>query len=210
MSDQTQKSRPLYYHGLLLGIFALVSGTLLAVGYSQTKQDIAARAAEDLQNSLSQVIPTGSYNNNPATDSVTLQRSDGTTVTVYQARNNGLISAVAFEVSKGGYSGEIRLILGLDRDGKILGVRVIKHTETPGLGDKMEVSKGKWIFGFDGLSLGNPPNEQWKVKKDNGHFDQFTGATITPRAIVGAIHEGLEFFAAQREQMLSGKPLSKE
>jgi electron transport complex protein RnfG len=203
MNHPQKPQRHLSYHGILLGLFSLIAGGLLAWGYISTKEDIATRANEDLQSSLDQVIPTQLYDNSPATDTVTLKRSDGTPVTVYRARLKSEITAVAFEVSQPGYSGVIKLILGLDRDGKVLGVRVVKHTETPGLGDKMELSKGKWILDFDNLSLGNPPIEQWKVKKDGGRFDQFTGATITPRAVVRAIREGLEFYSVEREHIIA-------
>jgi len=109
---------------------------------------------------------------------------------------------VAFETARKGYSGEIRLLLGIDENGKLLGVRVLKHTETPGLGDKIEVNRSDWITRFNGLSLGNPPEAQWAVKKDGGPFDQFAGATITPRAVVNGIRDGLRLFAAHRKTLL--------
>ena len=108
------------------------------------------------------------------------------------------MTGVAYEVFGTGYAGQMKLMLGVDAEGRALGVRVLAHKETPGLGDKIEVKKGDWILQFDGLSLGNPPVEKWKVKKDGGQFDQFTGATITPRGVVSAIREGLEFFAAHQ------------
>lgn len=200
------KPRSLFYHGLLLGFFCLLAGLLLTWGYLGTRMDIATRAKEDLQTSLNQVLPPSLYDNMPASDTLTLPSSGLTSVTVYRARLQGQVSAVAFEISQPGYSGIIKLILGLDRDGNILGVRVLQHSETPGLGDKMELGKSKWILAFDQLSLGNPPSDQWHVKKDNGRFDQFTGATITPRAIVRAIHEGLEFYSAKREQIITHHP----
>jgi len=95
------------------------------------------------------------------------------------------------------------LIMGIDRDGKVLGVRVLSHKETPGLGDKIEVSKGKWIFSFDGKSSQTPDNAGWRVKKDGGIFDQFTGATITPRAIVKAVKQGLDFFNVHKTEIMN-------
>jgi electron transport complex protein RnfG len=92
-------------------------------------------------------------------------------------------------------------MLGVDAEGKVLGVRVLAHKETPGLGDKIEVKKGDWILRFAGLSLGNPLPEKWKVKKDGGQFDQFAGATITPRGVVKAVREGLDFFAANQAKL---------
>lgn len=197
------KPRSLFYHGLLLGLICLIAGLLLTWGYLGTRLDIATRAKEDLQASLNQVLPPSLYDNIPANDVITLTSNDHIPVTVYCARLRGQLSAVAFEISRPGYSGIIKLIMGLDRDGNILGVRVLQHRETPGLGDKMELGKSKWILVFNQLSLGNPPSDQWHVKKDNGRFDQFTGATITPRAIVRAIHEGLEFYSAKREQIIN-------
>jgi electron transport complex protein RnfG len=110
---------------------------------------------------------------------------------------------VAFGITAQGYAGPIELILGLDTRGQILGVRAIAHAETPGLGDKIEASRDDWILGFNGLSLSDPPSERWAVKKDGGDFDQFSGATITPRAVVGAIKTGLAFFAAKRDTLLA-------
>ncbi|HET8791735.1 MAG TPA: RnfABCDGE type electron transport complex subunit G, partial [Modicisalibacter sp.] len=103
------------------------------------------------------------------------------------------------------YSGDISLLVGIDANGELTGVRVLSHRETPGLGDKIEVRKSDWITQFAGLSLGNPPIEQWAVKKDGGVFDAFTGATITPRAVIGAIKRSLEYFASHRALLL-GKP----
>ena len=93
-------------------------------------------------------------------------------------------------------------MLGIDADGRLLGVRVLAHHETPGLGDKIESKKNDWILRFTGLSLGNPPPERWKVKKDGGQFDQFAGATITPRGVVRAIRSGLDFFAANKASLI--------
>jgi electron transport complex protein RnfG len=123
-------------------------------------------------------------------------------ITVYRATKNGKVTGLAYETFGVGYAGQMKLMLGIDTEGKILGVRVLAHKETPGLGDKMEVKKSNWILRFDGLSLGNPPIEKWKVKKDGGQFDQFTGATITPRGIVDAIRRGLQLFDANKAKMM--------
>jgi electron transport complex protein RnfG len=122
-------------------------------------------------------------------------------ITVYRASKNGRITGVAYEIYGSGYAGEIKLMMGIDSQGRILGVRPLAHKETPGLGDKIEEKKGDWILRFTGLSLGNPAPGRWKVKKDGGEFDQFAGATITPRGVVGAIHGGLDFFAANKTQL---------
>jgi len=188
-------------HALVLGGFSLAATLLLAVANALTQEPIAESAREDLRRSLEQVIPASNHDNNPAADTVVL-KADGRDVLVYRARKGGQVSGVAFEVSQRGYSGSIRVLLGIDADGQLTGVRVLQHTETPGLGDKIEVNRSDWITRFTGLSLGNPPDAQWAVKKDGGPFDQFAGATITPRAVVNAIRNGLRLFAAQRETLL--------
>jgi electron transport complex protein RnfG len=189
-------------HGLILGSFCLGFGMLLAVTDRLTVADIAARAMEDRQNSLKQVIPVSLHDNNPVADVMVLKDPHGKDVTVYRALKNGRVTGVAYEIFGSGYAGEIKLMLGVDADGRILGVRALAHHETPGLGDKIEEKKGNWILRFSGLSLGDPPPERWKVKKDGGQFDQFAGATITPRGVVGAIRGGLDFFAANKAQLL--------
>jgi len=188
----------MFKHGLILGLFCLGFGALLAVTDAVTVDNIAARAIEDKQNSLSQVLPDSIHDNNPVTDTVALANAEGRPITAYRARKEGKVTAVAYEIFGTGYAGEIKLMMGIDAAGKVLGVRVLEHKETPGLGDKIEVKKGDWITRFDGLSMGNPPLEKWKVKKDGGQFDQFAGATITPRGVLKAIREGLEFFAANK------------
>jgi len=188
-------------HALVLGGFSLAATLLLAIAYGMTKEPIEQSALEDLRHSLEQVIPVSIYDNNPAADTLQLQ-IDGKTLLVYRASKAKHVTGVAFETSRKGYSGEIRLLLGIDENGKLLGVRVLKHTETPGLGDKIEVNRNDWITRFTGLSLGNPPEAQWAVKKDGGPFDQFAGATITPRAVINGIRDGLRLFATHRKTLL--------
>ncbi len=189
-------------HAIILGIFCLGFGIFLALTELATRESIAARAMEDRQNSLGQVIPANIHDNNPVTDMLAMQDDEGHDITVYRARQAGQVTGVAYEIHGSGYAGHMKFMLGVDAEGRILGVRALSHKETPGLGDKIETKKGDWILQFAGLSLGNPPAEKWKVKKDGGQFDQFTGATITPRGTVKAIRAGLDFFAAHRAQLL--------
>ena len=196
------KQQSMMVHGVILGIFCLGFGLLLAVTNGLTAKDIAARALEDRQNSLSQVIPDNIHDNNPVTDTVAMKDGQGNEITVYRATKEGKVTGLAYEIFGSGYGGKIKLMLGVDAEGKVLGVRVLAHKETPGLGDKIDVKKSDWILRFTGLSLDNPLPEKWKVKKDGGQFDQFAGATITPRGVVKAIREGLEFFAANKAQMM--------
>ncbi|CAK0779732.1 Ion-translocating oxidoreductase complex subunit G [Gammaproteobacteria bacterium] len=194
--------RTMTTHAVILGTFCFGFGLLLAFTDYFTAHEIAVRALEDRQNSLNQVIPASLHDNNPATDTVTLKDADGQDFTIYRSRKAGKITGVAYELRGVGYAGEIKLMLGVDADGNILGVRVVSHKETPGLGDRIEEKKSDWILRFTGRALGNPPLEKWKVKKDGGYFDQFSGATITPRGVVGAIRSGLEFFAAHHKEMM--------
>jgi electron transport complex protein RnfG len=97
-----------------------------------------------------------------------------------------------------GYSGEIKLLVGILADGRLGGVRVIAHKETPGLGDYIDIARSEWIRQFDGKALDDPPADGWKVRKDGGRFDYMAGATITPRAIVRAVRRVLEYHADHR------------
>jgi electron transport complex protein RnfG len=189
------------YQAGLLGGFTLIAAALLVMGDIATRDTIALRKAEDLKASLAEVIPPAIHDNDLLVDPLTLEGPDGLPLTVYRAREGLRVTGVAYRISGVGYAGAIDLLLGLDAAGTVLGTRVLSHAETPGLGDKMEVSKGDWILGFDGLSLGNPPAERWAVKKDGGDFDQFTGATITPRGILSALRGGLEFFETHRDTL---------
>ena len=191
----------MFKHGVILGLFCLGFGLILAITNEITLDGISARAVEDKQNSLSQVLPDELHDNNPVTDTVVVKNAEGKELTVFRARKDGKVTGVAYEIFGTGYAGEIKLMMGIAADGKVLGVRVLAHKETPGLGDKIEAKKGPWIERFTGLSMGNPPLERWKVKKDGGDFDQFAGATITPRGVMVAIRGGLEFFAENKTRL---------
>jgi Na+-translocating ferredoxin:NAD+ oxidoreductase subunit G len=200
VAEPTYRKRIGYQAGLLGG-FTLIAAALLVLGDLSTRETIALRKAEDLKASLAEVIPPAIHDNDLLADPLTLEGPDGAPIVVYRALEGLQVTGLAYRVSGIGYAGKIEMLIGLDAAGTILGTRVLSHAETPGLGDKMEVSKGDWILAFNGLSLGNPPTERWKVKKDGGDFDQFTGATITPRAILAALQGGLELFAKHRDTL---------
>jgi electron transport complex protein RnfG len=199
VANPTYRQRVGYQAGLLGG-FAMVAAAMLVMGDIATRDAIQQRQAEDLLASLAQVIPRDLHDNDLLADTLTLQTPDGEVI-VYRALEGLTVSGVAFETVGQGYGGAIRVLLGVDKDGRILGARVLAHTETPGLGDKIEVDRDDWILDFDGKSLGEPPPERWAVKKDGGDFDQFSGATITPRAVVKSVKQGLELFAAHRDAL---------
>jgi electron transport complex protein RnfG len=192
----------LAYQGILLGGTALLTTAALALAARATDADIHAAVARDMKQSFAVVLP-GQYENDLLKDTLTLNGPNGD-VTVYRARRAGQVEALVYKVSGNGYAGAIDCIMGVDRTGHITGVRVITHKETPGLGDKIEAAKNRWIYSFEGKYLGDPPLEKWAVKKDGGVFDQFAGATITPRGVVKAVKGGLEFFEKNRAQLLDG------
>ncbi|MEW5890240.1 MAG: electron transport complex subunit RsxG [Pseudomonadota bacterium] len=194
----------LSYQPLSLGIFALVASCVLSAAYSATKDHIAAAEQRDMRIMLAQVLPSGFADNDLLADTLTLAGAKGQPVKVHVAKKAGSVTGAVFQVAERGYAGDIVVLVAVDADGRVLGVRVLKHTETPGLGDKIEIAKARWIESFSGKSLGDPAPEKWGVKKDNGVFDQFTGATITPRAVVKAVKGGLEFFAAHRAEIIAG------
>ncbi len=198
----------LSYQALLLAGFALLASALLGFADLGTKDAIAQRLAEDLQASLEQVVPKKYYDNNLLENKIIVpskgENLGADETLVYVARKQGKVSAVSFMLKAlNGYSGTISMIMGIDVDGNILGVRVISHAETPGLGDKIELSKADWILDFNGHSLNDLTIKQWKVKKDGGVFDQFSGATITPRAVVGSVYLGLKFFKKHKAELIN-------
>jgi electron transport complex protein RnfG len=199
VANPTYRQRVGYQAGLLGG-FAMVAAAMLVMGDIATRDAIEQRQAEDLLASLGQVIPTDLHDNDLLADSMIIATEDGE-LTVYRALKGLTVTAVAFETVGQGYAGPIDVLLGLDSQGRVLGARVLAHTETPGLGDKIEVARDDWILSFDGKGLGDPPDAGWNVKKDGGQFDQFSGATITPRAVVRAVKSGLDLFAAEKDAL---------
>lgn len=193
------------YQGLLLGATALLASSALVFAFLLTRPTIERQHAADLTASLKAVIPGIALDNDLLADRVVIAGGVGTTTTtVYRARQKGEVVAALFQVIGKGYAGEITAVMGVDRDGRITAVRVVAHKETPGLGDKIEPAKSPWIERFSGKGLGNPAAKGWQVRKDGGEFDQFSGATITPRALVAAIKGGLELHAAHHDAMFGG------
>ena len=193
---------------LILTGFALVGTGLVAVTYFGTKDIIAEAQRAALEASLNQLVPAERYDNRVTEDRIDVVAPEwlGTPepVTVYRARKNGQpVALFATPFAPDGYSGPIQLLIGVYVDGTLAGVRVLAHKETPGLGDAIEERRSPWILALTGKSLTDPPLEKWKVKKDGGVFDQFTGATITPRAVVKATQRFLEYVRNHQEQLFN-------
>ena len=191
---------------ITLAIFATVSALLLTVGNDKTQPEIEQRLAEDLKAILSQVVPSSLHDNDPVRDVLTINGPTDEPVTIYRAFNKDQVVAIALPVTGQGYAGEINLVMGVSATEEVLGVRVLSHAETPGLGDKIEAQKNDWILEFAGLSFSTLAADQWKVKKDGGTFDQFSGATITPRAVVKAVKQGLDYVIANHAILFAGEP----
>ncbi len=186
-----------------LALIAIMGTTLLAGVNRLTKARIAAQEKRVILNQLGQLISPDRYNNELQLDLFTFQDDlyfpQGQTVVTYRARLDDKAVAVVMKIAAvNGYNGKINLLVGINEDGTLCGVRVTSHKETPGLGDAIELEKDDWILGFFGRSLDNPPPAGWAVKRDGGEFDQFTGATITPRAVVDAVRLALEYFSAHK------------
>jgi electron transport complex protein RnfG len=192
----------------VLAVFAAVGVGLVAFTEDATRDRIEANERAFLLRTLHDVLPPARYDNDVFND--TIQVSDlellgsEDPVTVYRAfLGNRPAAVILTPVAPNGYSGPIRLLVGIDVDGRITGVRATSHRETPGLGDAIDSGRSDWILGFEGRSLGNPDLGGWAVKRDGGAFDQFTGATVTPRAVVKAVRNALVYFAAHRDALFA-------
>lgn len=197
--------------GLLLGTFAIIGTSLLAITNQNTKQRIADNERAALLRSLHILISPDKHDNDIFHDIIKVKHprllGSRKPVTVYRARmNNAPVAAVLTPVAPDGYNGKIKLLVAIYRDGTLGGVRVLSHKETPGLGDYIDEDKSDWITGFANRSLSNPKTKGWQVKRDGGIFDQFTGATITPRAVVTAVYNTLQYFAKHRDLLFTPMP----
>ncbi|MEE2730238.1 MAG: RnfABCDGE type electron transport complex subunit G [Pseudomonadota bacterium] len=199
--NPTYRSR-LGYQAALLGGMCYLMSMLLIGGNTATHQLIDQHVLNDKLALLDQVMPHSLYDNDPVADSQVIQYSDlfKEPIEILPARLGNEFSGAALNLTVQGWGGPLNFIMAVDASGQVLGVRVINHKETPGLADKIELDKDDWITGFDGRSLSNTSHIQWAVKKDNGDFDQFTGATITPRALVSGVYRGLQCFQQWRQQ----------
>ena len=208
-------SASLVKSALSLGLVAVIGTTLLTAVNHVTEGRIAQQERRVVLEQLGQIISPESYDNDLEDDWIRFRDEhgfpQGQEVTAYRARRQGQPVAVILRFAAvDGYSGPIGLLAGIGADGGLIGVRVTTHRETPGLGDGIEIEKSDWIRSFEGTSLGNPPSEEWTVRRDGGAFDQFTGATITPRAVVKAVRRALEYHASHRAVLYGAEAQGKE
>ncbi|MBH3337826.1 electron transport complex subunit RsxG [Pseudomonas mendocina] len=199
-------SRSMLKNALVLGLFAIGTVGSVALLQQGTAERITNAEREAQVRALAEILPAGSYDNHLLNNRIELNAPElghRSPQSAYLALKGEQPSALILPVTApDGYSGAIHLLVGIFADGRLAGVRVLSHKETPGLGDKIELAKSDWILGFAGKSLSDPDEERWAVKKDRGDFDQFAGATITPRAVVKAVHGALRYFDTHRAQLL--------
>jgi len=190
-------------NSIIMGLFAIATTGLIVLTQVGTADHIEAAKRQALEKALQEIIPARLYNNDLLQGAVEIPKSEflgsKETRAAYIAKKDGVPAAVILQTTAPeGYGGSINLLVGIDADGSVTGVRVVPpHFETPGLGDKIDLAKSDWISGFNGKNLSSPPPKGWRVKKDGGEFDAFTGATITPRAVVDAVHKSLQYFDEQ-------------
>lgn len=193
-----------------ISLFAVVCAAVIAVTQVSTKGKIERNEREQRAKALYEIVPRSGIENDLLEDTLDViapeLQGNELPVTLYLARKNGQVKTVIMPlVAPDGYSGKIHMIAGINADGTVAGVRVLAHKETPGLGDKVDTKKSDWILSFNGLSKQSKDDARWAVRKDGGEFDQFTGATITPRAVVNAVSRGVDYFTANRTMLLQQK-----
>lgn len=201
-------TRAAFHTALNLTVFALIGTAILAFTYNQTHERIAQSVEAEKLKLISQIVTHDLYDNDIINDTLKIQPdallgNDDPTI-AYRARLKEQPSVLVLEaVAPDGYSGRISMLVAIKDNGEIAGVRVVNHRETPGLGDYIDISKSRWIKGFDGASTAKYNDTDWQVKKDGGKFDYMAGATITPRAVVKAVHKTLQYFALHHDALFA-------
>lgn len=199
--------RAMLIAGAVLMLFAIAGAGLVAYTHQETAARIHENERQTLVRRLNELVPASAYDNAIYEDTTTVTApalGSPAPLTVYRARKGGEpVAAILTVIAPRGYSGPIKLLVGVYADGRVAGVRAVAHQETPGLGDAIEVDRSPWIEQFAGKALGAPPVVAWKVRKDGGAFDQITGATITSRAVVDAVQRALDYFEQHREALFA-------
>jgi electron transport complex protein RnfG len=207
---------PIWRHSLQFGACALVAALLLALAWRLTRDRIDYHQHDSERSALNEVMPAALHDNDllmarfPLTSATDYQQLALLGLSIsrsgYLAMKDGTPSGVILPLETRGFGGAMVMNVGIDSDGNITGVRVLQHKETPGFGDKIDISQSLWITSFDHTNLQDTPEPLWHVKKEGGDFDQFTGATITPRAVVAAVHNALVFFDVNKDKLLMKQP----
>jgi electron transport complex protein RnfG len=193
---------------VVLAVAAVLAVGLVALVHDLARPQIEASQRAARLQQLTSMLGTLAYDNDPLADTLLLRDPQylGTAeeLVAHRVRRAGQPVAVLLNaVAPDGYSGAIHLLVAIAADGELIGVRVLEHHETPGLGDFIEERRSHWIHGFDGRSLDNPPPGRWRVQKDGGDFDQYSGATVTSRAVTHAVRDALTYFERHRAELLA-------
>ena len=191
---------------LTLAVIAAVLTALVALVASFTRERIASNEQAWIRQRLDALVPPATHDNDLLADSISVVAPDllgsAQPVKIYRARRAGApVAAVLRPIAPDGYRGPIELLVAIGQDGRLIGVQVIRHQETPGLGDAFESRDVHWLDRFRGRSLTDPPTQRWTVRRDGGDFDAFTGATITPRAIIKAVRNALEYYQRNSQRI---------
>ncbi|MCU4676480.1 electron transport complex subunit RsxG [Catenovulum sp. 2E275] len=195
------KIHPISKASAILTAFAVVTTGLVTATHILTKDKIAEEKNNAVLKNINEIIPKDLYNNDITQDCRLMYDQNDQPIRVFRARLNNTPSALVIEsIAPDGYNGRIDLLVGVNTQQSILGVRTTSHNETPGLGDKIEFKKSRWITFFNGLTVTEDNLSSWAVRKDGGQFDQFTGATITPRAVVKSIKNTV-LWSEQQQQI---------
>jgi electron transport complex protein RnfG len=205
-ASETPRSRLVSIAALIVLALALGAGLLYLSG--ALHKQIARNEQAWVLEQLNVLVPATSYDNDVIADRIVVSAPQflGTAqpMIVHRARHEHQpVAAILRPTAPDGYGGPIELMVAVDPGGKVLGVQVLRHHETPGIGDQFEPRRSSWLQNFRGKSLGSPPPARWTIRKDGGDFDQFTGATLTPRAIARAVRRTLEYYAANRDAIFA-------
>ena len=193
-------------NSLILGLFAITCTAAVGLVNSYTKDRIEVQAQQQLIKQLNEIVAKNKHDNEMYRDCIEAPETSSNLFidVIYRSRLNNQPTAAAIKtVAPNGYSGNIELLIAVNTDGSVSGVRTLQHKETPGLGDKIELRKSDWITKFKGKKVLKNNDDRWAVTKDGGMFDQFTGATITPRAVVETVKKTVDYFKANQSQIFS-------
>ncbi|MBJ7537359.1 electron transport complex subunit RsxG [Marinomonas transparens] len=191
-----------------LGLFAVLTAGLIAITHLLTERTIQNNILDAQISAFNEILPADLYDNDLTKDTAMLAADpllgSAEPIKIHLARKDGKVTGIIFEtIAPRGYNGNLDMLVAVNKHGVVTGSRVISHKETPGLGDKVDLKKSNWILSFANKSLSNPGLKGWGVKKDGGDFDQFTGATITPRAVVRSVKNTLLYFEQHKDALLA-------
>ena len=207
-AEQRHPAPTIMQSGLILAAVAAICTTLVALTFSLTKDRIAANARAYLEQSLTPALAGKAFDNDLSASAFTVRAPHDLpgreNAVIYRARaGNAPLVALFVVTAPDGFTGPIKLLIGIDANGVVTGVRALEHKETPGIGDLIDENRSDWIYQFSGTSLDAPERTAWTIRRDGGKFDQITGASVTSRAAVNAVNQTLLYFEANREMVFS-------